>query len=160
MSVCIYPGTFDPITNGHLDVLERASRMFERLVVAIAENGSKRPFFGAEERLRLVRENLAAYPNAEAKVFDGLLVDFAKAEGASVVIRGLRAMSDFEFEFQMALMNRHLAPEIETILVVTKEGFNYTSSSLVKQVAAFGGDVGAFVPANVVEALRAHREDG
>jgi len=160
MSVCIYPGTFDPITNGHLDVLERASRLFERLVVAIAENGSKRPFFSADERLRLVRENLAAYPNAEAKIFDGLLVDFAKAEGASVVIRGLRAMSDFEFEFQMALMNRHLAPEIETILLVTKEGFNYTSSSLVKQVAAFGADVGAFVPANVAKALRARREDG
>lgn len=158
MSVCIYPGTFDPITNGHLDVLERACRMFDQLVVAIAENSGKQPFFSAEERLRLVEENLLGYPNAKAKVFDGLLVDFAKKEGADVVIRGLRAMSDFEFEFQMALMNRHLSPDIETVLLVTKEGFNYTSSSLVKQVAAYGADVSAFVPPNVSEALKVRCE--
>ena len=154
MRTCIYPGTFDPITNGHLDVLQRACRMFDRVVVGVADNPNKRPSFAAEERLRLVQENLASIPHAEAKLFSGLLVDFAAAEGACVVIRGLRAVSDFEFEFQMALMNRHLDSDIETILVMTKEGYNYTSSSLVKQVSEYGADVSAFVPPNVDAALK------
>ena len=154
MRVCIYPGTFDPVTHGHLDVLERACRMFDRVIVAIAENRDKQPFFSAEERLALVNENLADYPTATAQVFDGLLIDFAKEQGATVIIRGLRAVSDFEFEFQMANMNRHLGPDIETTLVMTKEGYNYTSSTLVKQVAEYGADVSEFVPANVYAALQ------
>lgn len=154
MRTCIYPGTFDPITNGHLDVLKRACRMFDRVIVGVADNAPKGPRFSPSERLRLVQENLAAIPNADAMLFSGLLIDFAKSQGASVIIRGLRAVSDFEFEFQMALMNRHLSSEIETILVMTKEGYNYTSSSLVKQVAEFGADVSDFVPPNVNEALK------
>jgi len=154
MRTCIYPGTFDPITNGHLDVLERACRMFDRVIVAIADSTSKKTHFPASERLRLVNENIASIDNAEVMIFDGLLIDFAKKQNASVIIRGLRAVSDFEYEFQMALMNRHLAAEIETILVMTKEGYNYTSSSLVKQVAAYDGDISRFVPENVAAALR------
>lgn len=153
MRTCIYPGTFDPITNGHLDVLHRACRMFEKVVVAIAENPKKQPFFSAKERLELVEGNLADTPNASATIFSGLLVNFAKEQGACVIIRGLRAASDFEHEFQMALMNRHLNPEIETVLLMTKEGYNYTSSSLVKRVAEYGADISAFVPANVNKAL-------
>ena len=155
MKVCIYPGTFDPITHGHLDVLERACRLFDSVIIAIAENRDKKPFFTAEERLNLVNQNIEQFPNASAIVFSGLLIDFAKSQNASVIIRGLRAVSDFEFEFQMANMNRHLGPGIETILVMTKEGYNYTSSSLVKQVAEYGADVSEFVPSNVVKALKA-----
>ena len=154
MNVCIYPGSFDPITHGHLDVLERACRIFDRVIIAIAENRDKNPFFSAEKRLQLVNENLDRFPMATAMVFQGLLIDFAKEQGASVIIRGLRAVSDFEFEFQMANMNRHLGPDIETILVMTKEGYNYTSSTLVKQVAEYGADVSKFVPDNVYQALK------
>jgi pantetheine-phosphate adenylyltransferase len=154
MNVCIYPGTFDPITHGHLDVLERACRIFDRVIIAIAENRDKNPFFSGEKRLQLVNENLDRFPSATAMVFQGLLIDFAKEQSASVIIRGLRAVSDFEFEFQMANMNRHLGPEIETVLVMTKEGYNYTSSTLVKQVAEYGADVSKFVPDNVYQALK------
>ena len=154
MNVCIYPGTFDPITHGHLDVLERACRIFERVIIAIAENQDKHPFFSAEKRLQLVNENLDRFPTAKAMTFKGLLIDFAKEQEASVIIRGLRAVSDFEFEFQMANMNRHLGPGIETVLVMTKEGYNYTSSTLVKQVAEYGADVNKFVPDNVYQALQ------
>ncbi len=155
MNVCIYPGTFDPITNGHIDVLERACRMFERVIVAIAASQEKRPCFSVEERLKLVEEITVANPKVSVTTFSGLLIDFVKQQEANVIIRGLRAVSDFEFEFQMALMNRQLGPEIETILVMTKEGYNYTSSSLVKQVAQYGGDVSKFVPDNIVKALKA-----
>ena len=155
MRVCIYPGTFDPITHGHLDVLERACRLFDKVIVAIAESQSKQPFFSTEQRLQLVNENLHCFPAASVMVFQGLLIDFAKEQRASAVIRGLRAVSDFEFEFQMANMNRNLGPEIETILVMTKEGYNYTSSTLVKQVAEYGADVSQFVPENVLAALKA-----
>ncbi|MBC2605296.1 pantetheine-phosphate adenylyltransferase [Pelagicoccus albus] len=154
MRICIYPGTFDPITIGHLDIMQRACRMFDKVIVAVADNVGKGPFFTPQERLALVEENLKDLPNASATTFNGLLVDFAKEQGAIAVIRGLRAVSDFEYEFQMALMNRHLTPQIETVLLMTKEGFNYTSSSIVKQVAKFGGDVSHFVPPNVNEALK------
>lgn len=155
MRTCIYPGTFDPITHGHLDVLQRACRMFDKVIVAIADNPKKKPFFSVEERRSLIEQNLAKTPNATVQTFSGLLVDFARQQNATAVIRGLRALSDFEYEFQMALMNRHLEPDIETILVMTKEGYNYTSSSIVKQVAEYGADISKFVPANVNEALKA-----
>jgi pantetheine-phosphate adenylyltransferase len=154
MRHCIYPGTFDPITYGHLDVLERAARLFEKVTVAVADNPSKDPLFTAEQRIEMLRPNLVRFGNVELTMFDGLLVDFAKAQKADAIIRGLRALSDFEFEFNMALMNRHLQPQIETLFVMPNEQFSYTSSSLVKQVAKYGGDVGHFVPPNVAAELR------
>ena len=154
MRHCIYPGTFDPITCGHLDVLSRAARLFDRVTVAIADNPGKEPLFSAKERLAMVLPNVAAFPNVTATIFGGLLVDFAREQKADAIMRGLRALSDFEFEFNMALMNRHLQPMIETIFVMPNEQFSYTSSSLVKQVARHGGQVGHFVPTNVAEALQ------
>ncbi|HWL15325.1 MAG TPA: pantetheine-phosphate adenylyltransferase [Opitutus sp.] len=154
MRHCIYPGTFDPITYGHLDVLERAAKLFDRVTVAIAENPGKGPLFTATERIDMIRPNIARFPNVSVTSFNNLLVEFAVAHQAVAIIRGLRAFSDFEFEFNMALMNRHLEPRIETIFVMPNEQFSYTSSSLVKQVAKFGGDVKHFVPDNVAEALR------
>jgi pantetheine-phosphate adenylyltransferase len=154
MRHCIYPGTFDPITHGHLDVLARAAKLFDHVTVGIAKNPGKGPHFSAKRRLELVRPNVAQFKNVSVTTFDGLLVDFAIAQKAQAIIRGLRALSDFEFEFNMALMNRHLQPEIETIFVMPNEQFSYTSSNLVKQVAKYGGDVSHFVPANVAAALK------
>src|SRR5277367_1978182 len=154
MGHCIYPGTFDPITCGHLDVLSRASRLFDRVTVAIADNPGKEPLFSAADRLAMILPNVVDMPNVSVTTFGGLLVDFAVGQKADAIIRGLRALSDFEFEFNMALMNRHLQPMIETIFVMPNEQFSYTSSSLVKQVARYGGQVGHFVPANVAEALK------
>jgi len=155
MRHCIYPGTFDPITHGHLDVLGRAAKLFDHVTVAIAENAGKGPLFSPAERLEMVRSNVTAFPNVSVTIFSNLLVEFASQQKADAIIRGLRALSDFEFEFNMALMNRHLDPEIETLFVMPNEQFSYTSSTLVKQVAKFGGDVSHFVPANVAAALRA-----
>lgn len=157
MKICIYPGTFDPVTNGHLDVVCRAARIFDKVVIGIALNKDKKPLLSDEERLQLIEENISSFPNVTATVFEGLLMDFARDTGASAVVRGLRAVSDFEFEFQMALMNRHLSPEVETIFLMPHESYTFTSSSLVKQVNKFGGDISSFVPANVAEALRAKR---
>lgn len=154
MRHCIYPGTFDPITHGHLDVLARAAKLFDRVTVAVALNTGKGPLFTAEERLAMLQPNLAPFPNVTATIFGGLLVDFALEQKADAIIRGLRALSDFEFEFNMALMNRHLQPKIETIFVMPNEQFSYTSSTLVKQVAKFGGDISHFVPANVAAELK------
>jgi len=154
MRHCIYPGTFDPITYGHMDVLQRAAKLFDRVTVAIAHNAGKNPLFTAEERLEMVKPNIAAFSHVTAVTFGGLLVDFALEQKADAIIRGLRALSDFEFEFNMALMNRHLEPRIETIFVMPNEQFSYTSSTLVKQVAAYGGNVAHFVPANVAEKLK------
>ena len=153
MRHCIYPGTFDPITYGHLDVLARAAKLFDRVTVAVAHNAGKGPLFTAEERLAMLAPNLSPFPNVTATTFGGLLVDFALAQKADAIIRGLRALSDFEFEFNMALMNRHLQPKIETIFVMPNEQFSYTSSTLVKQVAKFGGDISHFVPPNVAAEL-------
>lgn len=154
MRHCIYPGTFDPVTYGHLDVLSRAAKLFDRVTVSIAENSGKGPLFTAAERIEMLRPNIAQYPNVSVTSFSNLLVEFAMSQDAVAVIRGLRAFSDFEFEFNMALMNRHLEPRLETIFVMPNEQFSYTSSSLVKQVAKFGGDVSHFVPPNVASALQ------
>jgi pantetheine-phosphate adenylyltransferase len=154
MKHCIYPGTFDPITYGHLDVLSRAAKLFDRVTIAIAANAGKEPIFSSEERFSLVQNNVAQFKNVKVVGFTGLLVDLARDLKADAIIRGLRALSDFEFEFNMALMNRHLEPKLETLFVMPNEQFSYTSSSLVKQVAKYGGDVKHFVPPDVAIALK------
>jgi len=154
MQHCVYPGTFDPITYGHLDVLARAAKLFARVTVAVADNPDKGPLFTTAQRLEMLQPNLAKYPNVTVTPFSGLLVDFCIEHKIDAIIRGLRALSDFEFEFNMALMNRHLKPEVETIFVMPNEQFSYTSSSLVKQVAKYCGDVSHFVPPNVATALK------
>lgn len=154
MRHCIYPGTFDPITYGHLDVLGRAAKLFDRVTVAVAHNPGKGPLFTIEERIEMLRPNIAPWPNVALTSFSGLLVEFALAQKADAIIRGLRALSDFEFEFNMALMNRHLQGAIETIFVMPNEQFSYCSSTLVKQVARYHGDVAHFVPPNVAAALK------
>jgi len=163
MRHCIYPGTFDPITYGHLDVLGRAAKLFDRITVAIAENRGKEPLFTAAQRLEMLLPNVTQYPNVSVTTFGGLLVEFAVQQKADAIVRGLRALSDFEFEFNMALMNRHLQPKIEAIFLMPNEQFSYTSSSLIKQVARYGGNVGHFVPPNVAAALKeafGRRDDG
>jgi pantetheine-phosphate adenylyltransferase len=150
----IYPGSFDPITNGHLDVIERAARLFDEVVVAVAHNDQKKSLFSAEQRMTLITGVLNGAPNVRVSRFDGLLVEFAKAQGATAVLRGLRAVSDFEFEFQMALMNRKLEPGIETIFLMPAENYTYLSSRIVKEIARLGGAVDAFVPPSIVVALR------
>lgn len=154
MRHCLYPGTFDPITYGHLDVLARAAKLFDRVTVAVAADTAKNPLFPVAARVEMIRPNVAEFANVDVTSFSGLLVDFAVAQDATAIIRGLRAVSDFEFEFNLALMNRHLQPRIETIFVMPNEQFSYTSSTLVKQVAKLGGDVKHFVPPNVGAALR------
>jgi len=154
MRRAIYPGSFDPITNGHLDVIERASKLFDEVIVAVADNVEKQPLFTLEERLALLRTTIGAHAAVRIGQFDGLLVDFAVAERANAVIRGLRAVSDFEFEFQMALMNRKLQGTVETIFLMPKEDYTYLSSRLVKEIARLGGDVSKFVPGEVALALR------
>jgi pantetheine-phosphate adenylyltransferase len=153
MKHCIYPGTFDPVTNGHLDVLERAAGLFDRVTVAVALSTTKSSLFSAEQRVGFIQANITRLANVEVVSFDGLLVEFARKKKANAIIRGLRALSDFEFEFNMALMNRHLEPNVETIFVMPNEAYSYTSSTLVKQIAKLGGDVTNFVPANVAQAL-------
>ena len=154
MRRAIYPGSFDPITAGHLDVIHRAARLFDELVVAVAHNDQKKSMFTTGERMALIRENTASVGNIRVASFDGLLVEFARRENAAAVVRGLRAVSDFEFEFQMALMNRKLEPAIETIFLTPREEFTYLSSRIVKEIARLGGNVEAFVPPSVASALR------
>ncbi|MBK1691322.1 pantetheine-phosphate adenylyltransferase [Ectothiorhodospira mobilis] len=156
MSVTVvYPGTFDPITHGHTDIVRRAQRLFDRVLVAVAANPSKRPTFSLEERVTMAREALADMEHVQVVGFDGLLARFAKEQGARVLLRGLRAVSDFEHEFQLAGMNRHLAPDLETIFLTPAEEYAYVSSSLVREIALLGGDVSHFVSGNVEAALRA-----
>ncbi len=151
--IAVYPGTFDPITNGHTDLIERAARRFDRVLVAIHRSGSKQPAFTWEERIGLAREVLAGIEAVEVQGFEGLLVDFMRARGAGVILRGLRAVSDFEYEFQLASMNRQLAPEIETLFMTPDEHYAYVSSSLVREIAGLGGDVTPFVHKKVVAAF-------
>ena len=153
MQRAIYPGTFDPITNGHTDLIERASRRLGEVVVAIHKSASKTPAFSWEERVELASEVLAGVDNVIVEGFDGLLVDFVRARDAGIILRGLRAVSDFEYEFQLASMNRQLAPEIETLFMTPDEHYAYVSSSLVREIASLGGDVNSFVHAKVVAAL-------
>jgi pantetheine-phosphate adenylyltransferase len=149
----IYPGSFDPLTNGHLDVIQRATKLFDRVVVAVAKSESKNPLFTLEERVELVAEAVRHLPNVEADSFDGLLVEYVEKRAAQAVIRGLRAVSDFEFEFQLALMNRKLNERVETIFMMPKDTYTFLSSRIVKEIARLGGDVSAFVPAHVRRAL-------
>lgn len=153
MAIAVYPGSFDPIHNGHIDVIERAARIFDRVIVALANNDAKTPCFSFEERRLMVEEALKNFSNVETDILNGLLIDYARKRGAGVVVRGLRAVSDFEYEFQMALMNRRLVGEIETFFLVPSEDHTFISSRLVKEVARLGGDVGTFVPPHVKREL-------
>lgn len=154
MTRAIYPGSFDPVTLGHIDVIERALRLFDEVIVAAAPSEGKFPLFPIEERLELIRASLPGESRLKVKQLDGLLVDFVTAEQAQVIVRGLRAVSDFEFEFQMALMNRRLAANVETIFLMPKEDYSYISSRIVKEVARLGGDVSGVVSPPVAAALR------
>jgi len=152
----IYPGTFDPITNGHSDLVQRASRIFDRVILAVAtggQNGAKKPVFSAEERVAMAKDVLADVANVDVIRFDGLLVDFVQKQNAQVILRGLRAVSDFEYEFQLASMNRHLNENVETMFLTPAEQYSYISSSLVREIAALGGDVSPFVHEEVATAL-------
>jgi pantetheine-phosphate adenylyltransferase len=152
-NIAIYPGTFDPITRGHSDLVERSSKLFDRVIVALAANPGKTPVFSLEERIGLAQTALTDFHNVEICGFDGLLVDFAHQKGANIIVRGLRAVSDFEYEFQLAGMNRKLAPDIETLFLAPAEQYTYISSSLVREVASLGGDVSPFVHEKIVAEL-------
>jgi pantetheine-phosphate adenylyltransferase len=154
MRTVIYPGSFDPLTNGHLDVLQRATKLFDRVIVAVAKNDSKHPLFTLEERLELVQEAVRHLPGVEADAFDGLLIEYAARRKAQAVVRGLRAVSDFEFEFQLALMNRKLDERVETIFMMPKDTYTFLSSRIVKEIARLGGNVSPFVPTHVERALK------
>ncbi len=151
--IAVYPGTFDPITNGHLDILRRSLKIFDRVIVAIGENLRKTPLFTVDERFGFIRDGLGDVSRVEFDTFSGLLVDFVRRRGATTIVRGLRALADFEYEFQFAHMNRRLAPGVDTMFLMTAEEHFYVSSSLVKEVAGFGGDVAGLVPAAVQHAL-------
>jgi pantetheine-phosphate adenylyltransferase len=156
MSVkALYPGTFDPPTNGHVDLIQRGAKLFEHLTVAILNNPVKNPLFTVEERLEMLKEATSALGNVSIAMFDGLMVEFARQQGATAVLRGIRAISDYEHEFQMALMNRRLAPEIETVFLQPAGRYYFVSSRMVKEVFSFGGDVTGLVPPNVLKRLRA-----
>ncbi|MGH9366063.1 MAG: pantetheine-phosphate adenylyltransferase [Thermoanaerobaculia bacterium] len=153
--VALYPGSFDPPTHGHLDILARAKRLADRVIIAILENDAKKPLFSVPERIAMVREILGEDPAVSVRSFSGLLVDFARDSGASLIVRGLRAVSDYEYELQMALMNRRLSPAVETVFLMAKEEYSYVSSRLVKEVARLGGDLTGLVPETVRKRLLA-----
>ena len=155
--VAIYPGSFDPLTNGHVDIIQRGSRFFDRIVIAVLLNLEKSPLFTVPERVSIAREVFREWPNVEVDTFDGLLVDYARRKGASVIVRGLRAVSDFEYEMQMALMNRRLNQDVETVFMMPAEPYTYVSSRLVKEVVALGGTVHGLVPEVVEARLRDKR---
>ena len=155
--VAIYPGSFDPITKGHLDLIQRAAGQFGDLVVAVLRHDSKQAEFPLDERLAMIQEAVSGLDNVRVGSFDGLLVDYARSQGAGLILRGIRAVSDYEYELQMALMNRKLAPEIETVFMLPSEAYSYLSSRLVKEVCRHGGDIDDFVPPGVADRLRARR---
>ena len=152
--IAIYPGSFDPITNGHLDLIQRGSRMFDRLIVSILRNDAKQALFSVAERTEMLREVVAVYPNVTVDSFEGLLVEYAAAQSASVLLRGIRAISDYEYELQMALMNRRLNPDLETVFMMANESYSFISSRLVKEVFGLGGNISGLVPPSVEERLR------
>lgn len=152
--IAVYPGTFDPFTRGHEDLVRRASRLFERVIVGVATSGGKGPIFSVEERVEIAKEVLAAYPNVEVKGFSCLLMEFLHQNGARVILRGLRAVSDFEYEFQMAGMNRKLYPDVETVFLTPSDEFMFVSATMVREIARLGGDVSKFVQPGVLERLR------
>jgi pantetheine-phosphate adenylyltransferase len=153
--VAIYPGSFDPITNGHLDLIQRGSRLFDRLIVSILRNvGKEPPLFSAEERVEMLREVAEPYSNVEVDSFDGLLVDYAAQRGATAILRGIRAISDYEYELQMALMNRRLRPEIETVFMMSNEAYSFISSRMVKEVFSLGGNISGLAPPSVEARMR------
>lgn len=153
MRTAIYPGSFDPVTYGHLDVIKRSAAIFDKLIVAVSINSQKKPMFTLEERVNFIKEETQNYDNVEVHLLDGLLVDYAKEKGANVIIKGLRAVSDFEYEFQMALMNKNIGPEVETLFMMTAQEYSYLSSSIVKEVAKFGGKIDSLVPQKVARAV-------
>ena len=154
MNTAIYPGSFDPITNGHLDLIERGSRLVDKLIVAILKNEEKHVLFSIEERIEMLREAVGRFPNVEIAAFNGLLVDFAAQSGAQVILRGIRAISDYEYELQMALMNRRLRPQIETVFLMSGEACSFISSRLVKEVIGLGGNISGLVPPFVEQRLK------
>ncbi len=156
----VYPGSFDPLTLGHVDIIERGSALFDKIVVAVLRNIEKSPVFTLEERIEMIQEAFKDRPNVEADSFSGLLVDYTKSKGASAIVRGVRAISDFEYEFQMALMNRRLAPSIETVFMMPAEEYSYVSSRLVKEVAELGGSVTGLVPPGVERRLKKRFGEG
>ena len=153
MNGVIYPGTFDPITNGHVDIIERSIETFGRIIVAVGRNPEKTPLFSMEERVELVRGACSHLTGVEVEGFDGLLVPFALDRGVRLIVKGLRFVSDFEYEFQMALMNRQLDPRVETVFMISREAYSYLSSSVIKQIVSLGGDISTLVPKNVEKAL-------
>ncbi len=155
MITVVYPGTFDPFTRGHEDLVRRAARVFDRVVVAVADSAAKNPLFTATERVAMAREVLRPLPNVEVKGFSSLLMEFVRSEGAKIVLRGLRAVSDFEYEFQMAGMNRHLYPDVETLFLTPSEQYTFVSATIVREIARFGGDVTHFVHPLVADRIRA-----
>ena len=157
MRIAVYPGSFDPITNGHLDIIERASRVYDKLVVGVLSNASKTPLFSAEKRVEMIRLVTKHLDNVEVDTFTGLLVDFAASKNATVIVKGLRTVADFEYEFQMAGMNQKLMPEVETIFLTPAEQFQFISGTFVREIAMMGGDVSGFVPQNIRAALERKR---
>lgn len=151
MKTAIYPGSFDPITKGHLDVLDKASKMFDKVIIAVLQNDAKHGFLPTEDRVKLIKESVAEYNNVEVDSFDGLTIDYARQKGCEVLIRGLRAVSDFEYEMQLSQTNNALAPEITTVFLITKPKYNFISSSTVKEIAKWGGDISKFVPPCVAD---------
>jgi pantetheine-phosphate adenylyltransferase len=150
MKIAVYPGSFDPITNGHLDIIQRSSQVFDKVIVAVVKNHSKKPLFTMEERMELIQKAVVDLPNVEVDSFDGLLVNYVAVKGAQVIIKGLRALSDFEYEFQMALLNRKLQPEVETMFMMTSYQYSYLSSSMVKEIASLGGSIKDLVPDTIL----------
>lgn len=153
MRIAVYPGSFDPITNGHLDIIERASRVYDKLVVGVLSNASKTPLFAAEKRVEMIRLVTKHLDNVEVDTFTGLLVDFAASKNATVIVKGLRTVADFEYEFQMALLNKALNPEYETMFMMTNTKYSYISSSMVKELAGFHGDLTGLVPCEIIETI-------
>lgn len=154
MTKAVYPGSFDPFTNGHLDIIKRSAKIFDKLVVAVGDNPAKQSLFSKEERLKMIKETLRTLKNVDIDAFDGLLVDYAKKKSAQVVIRGIRTVSDFEYEYQMALTNKALSSEIETMFMVTSKEYAFVSAKLIKEAASLGGDISGFVPPEVVKYVK------